>query len=183
MRGEFTAVLDACVLANYALCDTLLRLAETPALYVPAWTDEILAEATRTLKTKLNWPAELVQSWEDAIRTHFEDSQVENHQPLIGAMENDENDRHVLAAAVKAGAQTIVTFNLKHFKAEVLAPWNVEAQHPDVFLNHLYSQNAEVVRAKIVLQAAEGNRTVAELLNILQHTVPTFADRLREEQL
>ena len=27
-------VLDACVLANYSLCDTLLRLAEPPALYI-----------------------------------------------------------------------------------------------------------------------------------------------------
>jgi hypothetical protein len=66
MRGEFTVVLDACVLVNYALCDTLLRLGETPSLYALAWTDDILDEATRTLKSKLNWPEDLVASWEQA---------------------------------------------------------------------------------------------------------------------
>jgi predicted nucleic acid-binding protein len=41
---------------------------------------------------------------------------VTGHEPLIAAMKNDEKDRHVVAAAVKAGAQVIVTSNLKHFR-------------------------------------------------------------------
>ena len=40
----------------------------------------------------------------------------------------------MLAAAIKAGAQVIVTANLKHFPAELLAPWNVEAKSPDDFV-------------------------------------------------
>ena len=35
-------VLDACVLANFSLCDTLLRLAEPPRLFEPKWSDEII---------------------------------------------------------------------------------------------------------------------------------------------
>ena len=49
------AVLDACVLANFSLCDTLLRLAEAPPLYEPKWPAEIMAETVRTLENELAW--------------------------------------------------------------------------------------------------------------------------------
>ena len=52
-------------------------------------------------------------------------------------------DRHVLAAAVVSGAQTIVTFNVKHFSIEALATWNVEVQSPDEFLIHQYHLDPE----------------------------------------
>jgi hypothetical protein len=44
------------------------------------------------------------------------------------------DDRHVLAAAIRAGAEVIVTYNLKDFPAETLAKFGIEAQHPDDFL-------------------------------------------------
>ena len=51
----------------------------------------------------------------------------------------DENDRHVLAAAIIANAGVIVTFNIKDFPQDQLKPFNIEAQHPDEFLLHLLS--------------------------------------------
>ncbi|ARF75149.1 hypothetical protein B7C62_25080 [Kitasatospora albolonga] len=42
--------------------------------------------------------------------------------------------RHVLAAAVRAKAQVIVTFNLKDFPADKLSVWDVQAVHPDAFI-------------------------------------------------
>lgn len=36
--------------------------------------------------------------------------------------------------AIRAKAQVVVTFNLKDFPPEALAPWDVEAVHPDAFL-------------------------------------------------
>jgi len=44
MTGGPLVVLDACVLANFSLCDTLLRLAEPPRLFEPKWTEEIISE-------------------------------------------------------------------------------------------------------------------------------------------
>jgi hypothetical protein len=55
MTGAPLVVLDACVLANFSLCDTLLRLADPPRLYEPKWSDEIVDETTRTLESKLGW--------------------------------------------------------------------------------------------------------------------------------
>ena len=56
MTGAPLVVLDACVLANFSLCDTLLRLAEPPRLFEPKWSEEIIRETTRTLELKLGWP-------------------------------------------------------------------------------------------------------------------------------
>jgi hypothetical protein len=53
MTRDYLAVLDACVLVPAALRDTLLRLAETPRLYMPKWGDEIIAEMPRTVIDKL----------------------------------------------------------------------------------------------------------------------------------
>jgi hypothetical protein len=47
----------------------------------------------------------------------------------------DPDYRHVLAAAVAAAAEVIVTFNLKDFPTAALAEYGVEAQHPNAFLN------------------------------------------------
>jgi hypothetical protein len=52
MTGTPLVVLDACVLANFSLCDTLLRLAEPPRLFEPKWSEEIIRETTRTLELK-----------------------------------------------------------------------------------------------------------------------------------
>lgn len=46
----------------------------------------------------------------------------------------DPNDRHVLAAAIKAGVNAIVTFNLKDFPIDVLLKYGIEAIHPDEFV-------------------------------------------------
>lgn len=100
MTGTPLVVLDACVLANFSLCDTLLRLAEPPQLYEPKWSEEIIQETNRTLELKLGWPASLTAHLEAELRTHFNDAWITGYESLIPRMRNDEKDRHVLAAAV-----------------------------------------------------------------------------------
>lgn len=46
----------------------------------------------------------------------------------------DTEDRHVLAAAIHACAQVILTYNHRDFPRWVLAPYGLTAQHPDDFL-------------------------------------------------
>lgn len=53
----------------------------------------------------------------------------------------DPDDRHVLAAAICAGAQFIVTFNLRDFSADTLAGFGIEAVHPDTFLEQQFESN------------------------------------------
>ena len=79
-------------------------------------------------------------------------------------------DRHVLAAAVRSGAQTIVTLNLRHFPDAALAPWDVVAQSPDLA--------PEVVVQKLKEQA-ERHGGIEWLLGIHSKVAPEFVALLR----
>jgi predicted nucleic acid-binding protein len=153
MSATPLAVLDACVLANFSLCDTLLRLAEAPPLYEPKWSAEIMAETVRTLEAKLGWPSTLASYFQSELLSHFGNAWVTEHEPLISRMANDEKDRHILAAAVSCGASIIVTLNLRHFRKEHLQPWRVVALHPASFLSALYRQEPAIVMTKLREQA------------------------------
>ncbi len=101
MTGAPRVVLDACVLANFSLCDTLLRLAEPPPIFEPKWSEEILRETTRTLELRLGWPGSLTAHFESELRANFDEAWITGFEPLIPLMKNDEKDRHVTAAAVR----------------------------------------------------------------------------------
>ena len=174
MTAAPAVVLDACVLVNFSLCDTLLRMAEPPELYEPRWSEEIMAETLRTLGSKLDWPASLTAYFAREVRAHFADAWVTGYEPLIPRMTNDPKDRHVLAAAVQCSASIIVTLNLRHFRPEHLSPWGIVALDPDAFLIGLYRQEGGTVRVKIAQQAVDRRRTLPELLQILKPTVPGF---------
>lgn len=68
------------------------------------------------------------------MQSAFPDAEVKGYDDLIGGLTCDPKDRHVLAAAIRANAEVIVTFNLKDFPATALDPYDLEAIHPDEFL-------------------------------------------------
>ncbi|MFN0171595.1 MAG: PIN domain-containing protein [Bryobacteraceae bacterium] len=175
MTGTPLVVLDACVLANFSLCDTLLRLAEPPRLYEPKWSEEIIRETTRTLESKLGWPGTLTAYLESELRAHFGEAWISGYEALIPRMTNDEKDRHVLAAAVHGQVPIIVTFNLRHFRREHLEPWGIRALHPQSFLIEILREEESVVMTKLEQQAADRRRSLPQLLDILSATVPEFA--------
>jgi len=181
MRADFKVVLDACVLAPASLCELLLRLAESPRLYSPRWGPEILDEVHRTQVGKLGFPKELADYWRQEVDQHFSEALVTNAEPLECACETDEKDRHVLAVAIKCGAEVIVTANGKHFPAKALTPWNVKARHPSDFLITLFSMESGVVVSKITGIAADRGITPQEYLTKLSKVVPAFAAHVANE--
>jgi predicted nucleic acid-binding protein len=83
----------------------------------------------------------------DLMNAHVWDCLVENYASLIDSLElPDRNDRHVLAAAIHAKANFIVTFNLKDFPHGKLKPYDIEAIHPDNFIMQLLNAEVETVR-------------------------------------
>ena len=178
MSSDYQVILDACVLVNAALRDTLLRLAEPPcSLYLPRWTQEIMDETKRTLELKLGLTALQTAHLFRELEIHFADAWVKGYESIIPAMTNHPKDRHVLAAAVVSGAQTIVTFNLKDFQTENLAPWNIEVQSPDQFLVHQYHLDPATVFAVVKQQAAQHGGW-ERLMGIHSKTVPEFVSLL-----
>jgi hypothetical protein len=66
----------------------------------------------------------------------FEEAMVSDFDAFLPACAGlpDAGDAHVVAAALKTQAFTIVTDNLKHFPPEFLARLNLEARSTDSFL-------------------------------------------------
>jgi hypothetical protein len=84
------------------------------------------------------------------------DGLVRGHEALINGLDlPDPNDRHVLAAAIRCGASVIVTFNQRDFPQGALAPYGVEAQHPDVFIDNLFDLDPAAIVAAAQKQRAQ----------------------------
>lgn len=132
--GRYTSVLDACVLHPAFLRASLLWFA-AERLYRPIWSEQIFEEWARSLKRRFDDPAEKLKAQRETMERAFPTAMVQLPDGLIeGLGLPDENDRHVLAAAVVGRADAIITTNLKHFPADVCAGYNLEVIHPDDFL-------------------------------------------------
>jgi predicted nucleic acid-binding protein len=144
-----TAVYDACVLYPAPLRDLLVQLATT-RIFCAKWTDLIHDEWTRNLlNNRPDLKAEQIARVRNLMNIGVQDSLVTDFEFLITGLElPDLDDCHVLAAAIKAEANVIVTFNLKDFPVGMIAKYGVEAQHPDVFIGELIDRNPqEVIQA------------------------------------
>ncbi|WP_405179811.1 PIN domain-containing protein [Nocardia sp. NBC_01377] len=87
---------------------------------------------------------------------------VDGYEPLIeGLTLPDPDDRHVLAAAIKIGAQVIVTSNLADFPNDMLTPWHIQAKSPDDFLLDQIALDDRVVWA-CVQRIADSGRNPPE---------------------
>ena len=178
---NYLVVVDACVLVNASIRDTLLRLAEEPRLYVVRWSDSIIKETISTLESRFKKTPEQTAHLVQELKKSFPEAWICGHESLIPGMANHDGDRHVLAAAVKSGAQTIVTFNLKHFKEEHVSPFGIEAISPDEFLLNQYHLDKPLVVFKLTMQANEIGKAVPSLLQILKKSVPQFAQTVADE--
>ena len=132
------ALLDANVLFPFRKRDILLRFHHA-GLFQARWSERILDEWTLNLLERKPNLERSVRSQRHAMREHFADALVTGYEPLIGTLElPDADDRHVLAAAIRCGAQYIVTDNLTDFPAEVLGRFDIEAVDADRFLSRTF---------------------------------------------
>jgi len=185
MSSHYTAILDACVLYPAPLRSFLMYLAAGDQ-FRARWTEDIHEEWTRNLllnrpdldKNKLVRVRELMDS-------HMPGALVTGYHSLIDGIIGlpDTNDRHVVAAAIVAQAEAIVTFNLKDFPRIALQAYNLHAIHPDTFISELAD-----LHISTVLDAARLHR--ASLKNppfspdhyldcLLRQQLPETVSRLR----
>lgn len=150
---RFVVLLDANVLFPFTLRDFLVTLATT-GLYQAKWTEQIHDEWIRNvLKShpELEKALPKTRAFMDAA---VPDCLVTGYEDIIESLSlPDPDDRHVLAAAIRCGAQTIVTNNLKDFPIEALDQYGIEAQHPDEFLEYQFG-----LRPNLVIRTAKEQR-------------------------
>lgn len=173
-------VLDACVLIPMPLADTLLRLATIPNLYRPGWSDRIMHEVSRNLQQSFGLSLEKAKHREMEIHRHFPEAWISGFDDLIPAMTNHPKDRHVLAAAVKARAQWILTYNVKDFPASSLSPYEIAAIGPSQFLKTLYDRAPSMMLQTLESQALAIGRTREYLFSRLKVNVPGFVAHIEE---
>lgn len=146
--SRFIAVLDASVLFSIRATNLTLEIAKS-GLFQPKWTADIHDEWTRGLlrKNPAADPATIAKRRRE-MDASFPDALVTGHLPLVAGLSlPDLDDRHVLAAAIAARADVIVTHNLADFPAQALAAHHIEAQTPDEFLLHQFTLAPVVVTA------------------------------------
>ncbi len=139
---KFTCVLDTNVIYPIAVRDLLFWFAHYE-LYTPKWSIHIFDEWKKIMERKAV-PAEEILKRVDKANKAFPDALVNNYEILIDSLHlPDPKDRHVLAVAIKANANLIVTNNLKDFPEQLLAPYGISAKSADDFLTDIIDLNHE----------------------------------------
>jgi len=166
----FVVLYDASALYGNAQRDLLIRIAQS-GLVQAKWTDQILDEMLSNLGRKRpDIPAEKLGILRERMNIAVRDCLVTGYEPLIESLKlPDPDDKHVLAAAIKSGAQVIVTSNLKDFPEAELQQWNVEAKSPDDFVLDQINIDARIVYS-----------CVREIANSRQNPPETVDDVLAE---
>lgn len=161
-----------------------MRLAKTD-LFKAHWTDQIHEEWIQALLRQGKFTREKLDRVKDLMDANVRDAKVTGFEPLIDPLElPDPDDRHVLAAAIRCGADAIVTFNLKDFPSSAIAPYGIDALHPDDFIYYQIDMAPSVCclairEQRLALKNPEVS--VDELLAVLQkQQLPQSVSKLRE---
>lgn len=135
MISTFTAFFDANVFFGARLRSLVIELAATN-VFRARWSEDVHREWMKAVLDKRpDVSPERLEKTRRQMDAAVPDSVVEGYEPLIPAMGlADSGDDHILAAAITARANVIVTFNLVDFPAEKLKPYGLHAKHPDDFL-------------------------------------------------
>lgn len=180
----WVACLDADVLISMPDCDLLLEIAKT-GLYTVRWSPAILDEVRRNLpKANVKVTPALAEKRIATMRAAFPEADVSEDGGRVFAVHQSVHpkDRHVVATALVAQANVIVTRNRKDFAVEALEAVGLLVQGPDEFLLHQVTQSPVAACSavgEIIGRMRNTKPTVEEYLDFLDGRFPAFAAALR----
>jgi predicted nucleic acid-binding protein len=156
----------------------------TANLFRAQWSEDIQEEWINALLREDRHTRAQLEGVKAMMNSALLDANVTDYAQHIPAITlPDPNDRHVVAAAIKGRADAIVTFNLKDFPAAALAPFNMEAIHPDDFITHQFDiSEAAVIQAAAAISRRLKNppKTGKDYLDtLLQQGLPKTVALLR----
>lgn len=140
------AFYDANVLYPSTLRNLLMHMA-LRGLFRAKWSAQVHEEwITTLLRNRPDLTRAQLEHTRDLMDKHAVDALVTGYEDLIPRLKlPDPNDGHVLAAAIRAQANVIVTMNLRDFPRSALAAFGIRAQHPDSFVMHLLKLAPDLV--------------------------------------
>jgi len=175
-------ILDSCVLYPYELRCLLLEAAQE-GLYRAHWSHRILDDTVCNLVEDGRIDPARAERLCSVMASAFPEALIDPPQELEAGLSCDPGDRHVLAAAVAAKAEVIVTHNVRHFPDESTAPLGIQALTPDQFLCNLLDLGDTAIHGCLRAMAEQQRnprRSVEALLRILSREAPIFSSRCLE---
>jgi len=167
----FVVLYDANVLYPNTLRDLLIRVAQA-GLVQAEWTDRILDEVfSHLIENRPDLDPIKLDRTRDLMNRAVRDCLVTGYEPLVDGLSlPDPDDRHVLAAAIKARSG-IVTNNLADFPSDVLQAWDTEAKSPDEFVLDQIDLGRDIVYGAVQRIADSWENppgTIADVLSSLE---------------
>ncbi len=150
LMQAIVATLDACVLFQGRLTDLLLNLAEAGA-FEPVWSNAIHAEWMKNLNVRFGIPGDRIAYRRGEMEKAFPAANVDATPALISSVQAhcktaaQMKDAHVIATAIRAKADVIVTHNIKDFAGSALMEFNLSKVRPDNFCVQLLATQTERV--------------------------------------
>jgi len=185
---SYTVILDACVMYPAPLRSYLMYLSNT-GLFRARWTEQIHDEWIRNLiKNNPDVDPRRLERTKQLMNAHVPDCLVEGYESLINGLTlPDADDRHVVAAAIKGRAESIITFNLKDFPTKELDLLGLSAIHPDEFLCDMFELDSSACVKAAQQQRGSLKRppmTQDEFLACLQkQKLPCLVSKLKSFKL
>ena len=185
-NARYTAVLDACVLYQLAIADSLMSIAVT-GLFAAKWTTKIEEEWIGSLENDRPDLKGRLGSRGDDMREAVPDCEISEAAwiSIAGSLKlPDPNDVHVLAAAIAGHADCIVTRNHQDFPGSILAAHGINVIDPDQFIvNQWDLENVPVMAAFKGMRARRKKPTenVEDFARTLERNgLPVTAQKIRE---
>lgn len=169
--------LDANILHAAALRDFFLRLAEAGAIDV-FWSRPVIEETRRSLEGR-GFSADKLNRVIAALELAFPEAEVQDFGHLIARMDcPDPHDGHVLAAAVAAEADVLVTNDRSGFPSDTLERHDLLVLTGDeaaAFLVESYQESAVEAARQQIADLANPPYTEEQFLDRVAKTAPRFA--------
>lgn len=139
------AVLDACVLFPTVTRRMLIGWAGAGG-FTPLWSDRILEEWRRAEAREAGNPS-AAEAEIALLNDRFPAARIAGEQVATAAVAPlpDEDDTHVLAAAVGGGADAIITENTRDFPRRICSRYGVDVIPPDAFLHAAWEREPKIV--------------------------------------
>jgi predicted nucleic acid-binding protein len=179
------AVLDANVLFPF-LMGHILSYATFLGLIDGRWTDEIERE---WVENAVEFHGEVerqgIEGRRDAMNRAMPHAKIAGHQRRIDSIAfADPDDAHVIAAAIEAGADFIITCDRAFLETGALSGYPFSALHPDALLSRIMERE-RVLFVEMIESARRSLRntdpTLPEYVAMIEQTgLPLVAGRLRE---
>ena len=178
------AVLDADIIYSRVLHELMGRVADDLRLLDLVWSDDLLAEARRSLVEKKGLTEEVATRWVDYLPRNFPDGRADVagvEDVDVETLTDDPDDHHVCALAIASRASYLFTHDRGYLR-EALRGQGVEVTAPDPFLAAAFDADPEGFLELIELQAGgwAGGRPLKDLLAAIERAgAEDFAGKAR----